>query len=111
MAKKNRQIKLRPANDVLEKNALNKSRIAKINGSNQLFLVSPQFLNDSFVTRHLTFLTRIGNENVLSDGMLKVRYWSVSFYDPSDWHGLFSKMDDTIKALKASRENRLAKAC
>jgi hypothetical protein len=99
---------LRPAKDVLNANKLLDSRIAKINGSNILFLVSPQTLQDKKATRHLTFLTRVGNENVLADGQLRAKFWSVNFFDPSDWFARFQKMDDLIAAMNEKRNNQKA---
>jgi hypothetical protein len=97
---KNRAPILRSARDVLSSDLLLKSRVAKINGSSLLFLVSPQILENKQALRHLTFVTRVGKENVLADGELRAKFWSVNLYDPSDWHAKFEKIDDYLEACR-----------
>lgn len=106
MTKKKRTVKLRPANDVLTPEQLSKSRIAKIPGSSLLFLVSPQILADQFATRHLIFLTSVGKSNVCADGLLRARYWTVNFFDPSDWYTQFKKLDVALAEVRAARESK-----
>jgi hypothetical protein len=99
---------LRSSRDVLSNEILSKSRIAKIKGSNILFLVSPQILANKHATRHLTFLTRVGNENVLADGELRAKFWSVNFFDPSDWFAKFEKMDQIIQTYLKNKDIKVA---
>jgi len=104
MTKKKNTLKLRPANDVLEPSKLSRSRIARVNGSSLLFLVSPQVLEDEHATRHLTILTRVGNENTMADGLLRAKYWSINFFDPSDWYAKFKRIDEVLNQIKAKKE-------
>lgn len=104
MTKKNKVPNLRPANDILTTEQLSKSRLAKISGSHVLFLVSPQILADTHATRHLNFVTRLGDQNVYADGMLRAKFWTVNFFDPSDWFIKFKKIDEVMEKLQ-SRNN------
>jgi hypothetical protein len=101
MAKKNKVPNLRPANDILTTEQLSNSRLAKISGSHVLFLVSPQILADEHATRHLEFVTRLGGQNVYADGMLRAKFWTVNFFDPSDWFVKFKKIDEAMEKLQA----------
>lgn len=104
MKKKSKAPKLRPAKDILDRDQLMRSRVAKIYGSSILFVVSPQIMADKFATRHLWFQTKIGKDYPVTDGELKAKYWSLNFFDPSDWYTHFKKMDENIAKLKARQE-------
>ena len=94
----------RSARDVLERDELLKSRLVKVHGSSLLFVASPQVLKNKHALRHTSIVTRVGKENAYVEGELRAKFWTNSFFEPSDWFSKFKAMDETIEHLKKNQQ-------
>ena len=87
------KLKNRSAIDVLSPSELSKSRLGQVKNGD-IVLIPPYLLRNLHALRHVNIIMVHEKTNVIADGELKARFWRENIYDPSDYKGLFERIDN-----------------
>lgn len=87
------KLKTRAAIDVLSVTELSKSRLGRVKNGD-VVLIPPYMLKNLYALRHVEVINRLDGVNVMSDGMLKAKYWRKNIFDPGSYNKLFDKIDN-----------------